>query len=184
LTTNSGTTQRDAQADHREQAVLAGFVVRGIAALYDLAIVFALAFLVFIPVTAAEQALGVMPEWLKGMLVLTVFWAYFVGFWTRSGETTGMRPWRLTLVMADSGNFPSMAACTIRFAVMMATWAAAGFVLLSVLTGKTQNTAYATVALLPFGSLACLALSRKQQALHDLAAGIIVVRRGSPATKH
>lgn len=161
----------------RQQAVLAGFGVRTIAALYDLGIVFALAFIIFIPVTAAEQSLGLMPEWIKGMLVLTVFWAYFVGFWSRSGETTGMRPWRLTLVMADSGDFPTLAACTIRFAVLLATWLAAGFVLLSMLTGKTQNTTYATVALLPCISLACLALSKRQQALHDLAAGILVVRR-------
>jgi len=167
----------DNTAPAREQAVLAGFTVRSIAALYDLGIVFALAFLIFIPLTAAEQSLGVMPEWSKGMLILTVFWAYFVGFWSRSGETTGMRPWRLSLVMADTGNLPSHAACTIRFAVLLATWLAAGFVLLSMLSGKTQNTTYATVALLPFISLACLALSKRQQALHDLAAGILVVRR-------
>ena len=169
----------DEAAPAREQAVLAGFMVRSVAALYDLGIVFALAFLIFIPVPAAEQLLGVIPEWLKGMLVLTIFWAYFVGFWSRSGETTGMRPWRLTLVMADTGHLPSHAACTIRFAVMLATWLAVGFVLLSMFSGKTQNTTYATVALVPFISLACLALSKRKQALHDLAAGIIVVRRAS-----
>jgi len=161
----------------RPQAMLAGFVIRSVATVYDLGIIFALAFIIFIPVTMAEQSLGVMPEWIKGMLAVTVFWAYFVGFWSRSGETTGMRPWRLTVVMRDSGEIPSMAAATIRFAVLMATWLAAGFVLLSVLTGKTQNTTYVTVALLPFASLACLALTAKRQALHDLLAGVIVVRR-------
>lgn len=179
LTTDKQTDDQTSQILEpvRQQAVLAGFTVRAIAALYDLGIVFALCFLIFIPVTAVEQSLGVMPEWIKGMLVLTVFWAYFVGFWSRSGETTGMRPWRLVLVMADNGDFPSLSACTIRFAVLLATWLAAVFVLLSMLTGKTQNTTYATVALLPFISLACLALSKRQQALHDLAAGILVVRR-------
>ncbi|MDQ6973036.1 MAG: RDD family protein [Mariprofundaceae bacterium] len=160
----------------REQAVLAGFMVRSVASLYDIGLVFALAFLLFIPVTAAEQSMGVIPEWIKGMLTLTVFWAYFVGFWSRSGETTGMRPWRLRLVMAGSGEIPSLAAASIRFAVLMATWLAAGFVLLSMLTGKTQNTTYATVALLPLVNLVCLALTEKRQALHDLLAGVIVVR--------
>ena len=184
MATNTPSSGQGQETGHagREQAVLAGFSIRSIAAMYDMGIIFALSFLIFIPVTAAEQALGAIPEWIKGMLVLTVFWAYFVGFWTRSGETTGMRPWRLTLVMADSGNIPSMAANTIRFAVMLATWLAAGFVLLSILTGKTQNTTYATVALLPFISLACLALTNRRQALHDLASGIIVVRRAAPAT--
>jgi len=163
----------------RPQAVLAGFMVRLVASLYDLGIIFALAFLVFIPVTMAEQSLGVMPQWIKGMLALTVFWAYFVGFWTRTGETTGMRPWRLSVVMANSGDIPTLAAASIRFAVLMATWLAAGFILLSMLTGKTQNTAYATVALLPFISLVCLALTEKRQALHDLLAGVIVVRRNT-----
>jgi len=163
----------------RPQAVLAGFVVRFIAAIYDLGIIFALAFLVFIPVTMAEQSLGIMPQWIKGMLALTVFWAYFVGFWMRTGETTGMRPWRLTVVMVNSGDIPSLAASSIRFAVLIATWLAAGFVLLSMLAGKTQNTAYATVALLPFISLVCLALTEKRQALHDLLAGVIVVRRAA-----
>jgi len=179
LTTKKQTAEQIPQGGEpvRQQAVLAGFTVRAIAALYDLAIVFGLLFIVIAPVAVAEHYLGSMPVWIKTALEITVIWAYFVGFWSRSGETTGMRPWRLTLVMADSGNFPSPAACTIRFAVMIATWLAAAFVLLSMLTGKTQNTTYATVALLPFISLACLALSKRQQALHDLAAGILVVRR-------
>ncbi len=160
----------------RDEGVLAGFLVRFVAAIYDLGIVFALAFLVFIPVTVAEQALGVTPEWLKGVLAMTVFWAYFVGFWTRSGETTGMRPWHLRVVMANTGEIPSLAAASIRFAVLILTWLAAGFVLLSMLTGKTQNTVYATIALLPMLSLVSLALSDRQQALHDWLAGVIVVR--------
>ena len=174
-------TKQEQPTQHRArpQAVLAGFMVRFAAALYDLGIIFALAFIVFIPVTMAEQSLGVMPQWTKGMLALTIFWAYFVGFWSRTGETTGMRPWRLTVVMGNSGDIPSLAAASIRFAVLMATWLAAGFVLLSMLAGKTQNTAYATVALLPFVSLVCLAMTEKRQGLHDLLAGVIVVRRNA-----
>jgi len=160
----------------RDEGVLAGFLVRFIAAIYDLGIVVALAFLVFIPVTVAEQMLGVTPEWIKGVLAMTVFWAYFVGFWTRSGETTGMRPWHLRVVMANTGEIPTLAAASIRFAVLILTWLAAGFVLLSMLTGKTQNIAYATIALLPMLSLFFLALSDRRQALHDWLAGVIVVR--------
>lgn len=166
----------------RQQAVLAGIVVRSLASAYDLGLVFALAFLIFIPVTAAEQLLGSMPQWVKGGLALTVFWAYFVGFWTRSGDTTGMRPWRLLVVMADGGERPSLGAASIRFAVLMATWLAAGFVLLSILTGKTQSSTYANVALLPLASLLCLALTNRRQALHDLLAGCIVVRKTFPET--
>ncbi|MDX8391562.1 MAG: RDD family protein [Mariprofundaceae bacterium] len=160
----------------RGQAVVAGFMVRCAASIYDLGLVFALAFIVFIPVTISEQSLGVIPEWIKIVLALTVFWAYFVGFWVRSGETTGMRPWRLRVVMADTGEIPSAAAASIRFAVFFLTWLAAGFVVLSMLTGKTQNTMYATVALLPMVSLIFIALTAKQQALHDWLAGTIIVR--------
>jgi len=164
----------------RPSAVPAGFAVRFAAALYDLGLAFALAFLLFIPVTAAEHWLGSMPQWIKGLLVLIVCWAYFAGFWSRAGETTGMRPWRLLVVMADDGTFPTLAAASVRFAVMILTWLAAGFVLLSVLTGKTQNTTYASVALLPLASLLCLMLSRKRQSLHDWASGTVVLRRSAP----
>ena len=163
----------------KQQVMLAGIMVRSAAAVYDLGLVFALAFLIFIPITAAEQALGSMPQWIKGVLALTVFWAYFTGFWSRSGETTGMRPWRLLVVTADDGEFPTSLVASIRFAVLMLTWLASAFVILSILTGKTQNTTYATVALLPLLSLVCLALTKKRQALHDLLAGCIVVRQNA-----
>lgn len=175
--------QRDGPSggqEAKQQVVLAGVTVRSASAMYDLGLIFALAFLIFIPVTAAEQALGTMPQWIKGVLALTVFWAYFTGFWSRSGETTGMRPWRLLVVRADDGVFPTPAEASIRFAVLMLTWLASAFVILSILTGKTQNTTYATVALLPLISLVCLALTKKRQALHDLLSGCLVVRRGAP----
>ncbi|WP_167631498.1 RDD family protein [Mariprofundus ferrooxydans] len=177
--------QGDAPAgeEGRPQVVLAGIMVRFAAAVYDLGLVFALAFLIFIPITAAEQALGSMPQWIKGVLALTIFWAYFTGFWSRSGETTGMRPWRLLVVTADDGEFPTSLVASIRFAVLMLTWLASAFVMLSILTGKTQNTIYATVALLPLLSLVCLALTKKRQALHDLLAGCIVVRQSAAEKK-
>lgn len=160
----------------REEGVLAGFFVRFAAAIYDLGIIFALAFIVFIPVTIAEQALGAIPDWLKGLLTITVFWAYFVGFWTRSGETTGMRPWHLRVVMVNTGKVPSLVVASVRFVALILTWLAGGFVLLSILTGKTQNTTYASIALLPLLSLVFFALSHRRQALHDWVAGVIVVR--------
>ncbi|MDX8406981.1 MAG: RDD family protein, partial [Mariprofundaceae bacterium] len=94
----------------RPKAVTAGIGIRMLASAYDSLILIGLLFLAFIPVTFAEQALGAIDQWIKGLLITTIAYAYFVGFWTRGGATTGMRPWKLQVAMLGSGDPLTMLA--------------------------------------------------------------------------
>ena len=58
-------------------------------------------------------------------LLLTAF-AYFGFCWTRSGQTLGMKSWKIVVVDADSGKTISWRNAAIRFAVSLASWAACG----------------------------------------------------------
>ncbi|MDX8409487.1 MAG: RDD family protein [Mariprofundales bacterium] len=160
----------------RSQATAAGLIYRLLAAGYDFLILFALEFLVFIPLTMVKQTMGEIPQWLEGILVLTVAWAYFTGFWQRGGATTGMRPWKLRLAMVESGDPPTALACAVRFVVLMLTWGTLGGTILMVLTGHTHNPVYALLALLPLVSMVCLMVSERRQPLHDWMAGTNIYR--------
>jgi uncharacterized RDD family membrane protein YckC len=46
--------------------------------------------------------------------MLAVVYAFFVFFWTRGGQTLGMRSWRIRLETYE-GNTPSFAAASLRF---------------------------------------------------------------------
>lgn len=59
------------------------------------------------PVEAGDNALY------RLVLVLVVY-AFFVGFWSRSGRTLGMQSWGLQLETA-AGEIPSATTATVRF---------------------------------------------------------------------
>jgi len=160
----------------RPKASPAGLTFRFLSAGYDLLILFGLEFLIFIPITLVEQTLGVTPAWIKGILILAVAWAYFTGFWQRSGETTGMRPWKLRLAMVDSGDLPTAQACAIRFVALMITWLTLGLTITMVLLDRTQNATYALLALVPMASMISMLVTPHRQPLHDLLAGTNLYR--------
>ncbi|MDQ6964698.1 MAG: RDD family protein [Mariprofundales bacterium] len=162
----------------RPKAAPAGVVVRLLSAGYDLLILFGLEFLIFIPITIVEQTIGVTPEWIKGVLVIAVAWAYLTGFWQRSGETTGMRPWSLRLAMVESGDLPTAQACAIRFVALMITWLTLALTITMVLLDRTQNATYALLGLVPMASMISLLVTPNRQPLHDLLAGTNVYRVG------
>lgn len=90
----------------------------------------------------------------QGMLWLlcwAISGAYAVLAWRRTGQTLGMKPWRLRVVARDGTPAP-VRTLAIRYAV-------------------------ATVSLLAFGLgfLWCLA-DRERRALHDVVAGTLFVR--------
>lgn len=100
-----------------------GLLRRFGAVLYDTLLVAALLFLVTIPFIAAR---GGEPVESSGNLAyqLTLFvviYAFFVGFWTRSGRTLGMQSWGLRVETAD-GRPPSAKAASIRFFVAIISW--------------------------------------------------------------
>jgi uncharacterized RDD family membrane protein YckC len=82
----------------------AGLLRRLSALFYDLLLVIALAFVAtfaMLPLTRGEAILpstqGAIAHAYHAVLVLVVF-AYFGWCWTRSGQTLGMRAWRLELL--------------------------------------------------------------------------------------
>ncbi len=160
----------------RPKAVTAGIGIRLLASGYDCLILIGLLFLAFIPVTMAEQALGPIDQWLKGLLVISIAYAYFVGFWIRGGATTGMRPWKLQVAMAGSGDTLGMTAATVRFAGLMLTWLALGMTLAYMMVRDTHHLLFFISALVPALSLMIMMLTRDRQPLHDLVAGTTVYR--------
>ena len=160
----------------RPKAVKAGIGIRLLASSYDVLILLGLLFLAFIPVTLAEQALGPIDQWIKGLLVTTISYAYFVGFWVKAGATTGMRPWKLQVAMNDSGNPLSLLAGSTRFAGLMLTWVALGMTILYMMHRDTGHLLFFISALVPAFSMLAMLMTRERQSLHDIISGTAVYR--------
>ena len=54
------------------------------------------------------------PPWLVQTIVLFEWYLFFVYFWSRGGQTAGMRAWRLKVV-APTGEAINFATATVRF---------------------------------------------------------------------
>ncbi len=160
----------------RPKAVTAGIGIRMLASGYDALILTGLLFLAFIPVTLAEQSLGTIDQWIKGLLITTIAYAYFVGFWTRGSATTGMRPWKLQVAMNESGDPITMLAATTRFAGLMLTWVALGMTLVYMVVRDTNHLLFFISALVPAFSLLVMMMTPERQSLHDLISGTAVYR--------
>jgi len=160
----------------RPKAVKAGIGIRLLASGYDGLILIGLLFLAFIPVTLTEQALGPIDQWLKGLLITTISYAYFVGFWVKGGATTGMRPWKLQVAMNNSGDPLTLLAGTARFAGLMLTWVAFGMTLMYMMHRDTGHLLFFISALLPAFSMLAMLMTRERQSLHDLISGTAVYR--------
>ena len=93
-----------------------GLFRRLAAMLYDALLVVALLFLATIPFIAVRGGEPVEADQnLVYRLVLAgVVFAFFVGFWSRSGRTLGMQSWGLQLETLD-GQVPSATTASLRF---------------------------------------------------------------------
>lgn len=177
----------------RPKAHLASSYIRFFALLYDLMILFCLEFVIFIPMTFIESSIGPIAGTIKSALVISVAYAYFVGFWVKGGTTTGMRPWKLKLAMADSGDLTSPMVATIRFIGLMLTLLAYMLIVFYIYALNANNIemfnqlfsslprqlivpTFLLIACLPAISLLCMLLTRRRQTLHDLIAGTGVYR--------
>ena len=100
---------------------------RRIAAIfYDSLLVTALLFLATVPFIAIRSGEPVEAgDPLYQVALLTVAYAFFVGFWTLRGRTLGMQSWGLQLQDA-AGTNPTIGACSIRFVVAIVSWAVFG----------------------------------------------------------
>ncbi len=104
-----------------------GLLRRMAAIVYDTLLILACMFLVTIPFISARDGDPVeVDENLAYQAVLMlVLYAFFTGFWTRSGRTLGMQSWGLQLETRD-GRLPSLSAATIRFFAALISWAPLG----------------------------------------------------------
>ncbi|MDX8403864.1 MAG: RDD family protein [Mariprofundaceae bacterium] len=163
--------------NQRLQGTRSGIGLRLLASCYDIVILFGICFLAFVPLTMIEQSTGSAPHWLKGLLFMAIVYGYFVGFWLKGGATTGMRPWKLRLAMAHSGDPITLIAASMRFFGLIITWAAMIITLLYLFGHYAGHPLFMlAAALLPALSLLCMMLSPRRQALHDLMAGTGVYR--------
>ncbi|MDE2566863.1 MAG: RDD family protein [Burkholderiales bacterium] len=98
---------------------------------------------------------------------------YFVGFWTRVGQTLPMQIWRIRLVTRDGGPVPPARAC----ARYLLSWLWFLPALAAVHFSGLENAA-ATFAAMAVGVVVYAALTRlhpERQYLHDVACGTRLV---------
>lgn len=117
-------------------------LIRRIAAmLYDGLLILALLFLATLPFIALRGGEPVEGNGnlLYQVVLVLVIYAFFVGFWMRSGRTLGMQSWRLQLETTAGGaiNFTS---ANIRFFAAMVSWLPAGLGFLWSLWDKDRLT--------------------------------------------
>lgn len=110
------------------------------AILYDFLLLFGLGALtttLFVIVRGGESVEpGNLPHQLT---LLIVFYAFFVGFWTKSGSTLGMLAWGLRVEGANQ-QLPTVSEATIRFFVAIISWIPAGLGFLWQLWDKDRCT--------------------------------------------
>ncbi len=92
------------------------------AIIYDSLLAFALMFLAtlpFIALRAGEPVAAGDPVYQLTMLF--VAYAFFAGFWWRSGRTLGMQSWRLSLETMD-GQKAGLSRSSLRFVAALLSW--------------------------------------------------------------
>ena len=95
---------------------------RLMAILYDSLLVVALLFAGTLPFIAIHEGQPVESgDLLYQLTLLTIAWAFFAGFWSRSGRTLGMQSWRLR-IEDSNGLKPGIVASTIRFFAAILSW--------------------------------------------------------------
>ena len=105
----------------------AGLLRRLGAIMYDTLLVVAVLFMVTVPFIAVRGGEPVEigdNTWYRIALVIVIY-AFFVGFWTRSGRTLGMQSWGLQLETMDGGR-PTLATASVRFMAAIISWATFG----------------------------------------------------------
>jgi uncharacterized RDD family membrane protein YckC len=106
-----------------------GLLRRAACAVYDLLLVAALVLVATFPFLAfAGDATSGYRRHLLQAFVLAVVGAYFVGFWTRGGQTLPMKTWRIRLECSDGSRVQAgRAALRYLFAILGAAALGIGF---------------------------------------------------------
>jgi uncharacterized RDD family membrane protein YckC len=114
--------------------------------------------------------------------VFVVLGAYFVGFWTRVGQTLPMRTWQILLVDRE-GRLPGVARATARYLLCWAWFLPAlAAVRLLDIQGGGRVTLTLAAGVVAYAVLALL--SRDRQFLHDRLCGTRLVDHRLPSQPH
>lgn len=105
----------------------AGLLRRIGAMIYDALLVLAMLILATIPFVAVRGGEPVETGSNLGyrLTLFAIIYAFFVGYWTRSGRTLGMQSWGLRIETMD-GALPTVGAATLRFFAALVSWLAFG----------------------------------------------------------
>jgi len=110
---------------HNTDLPAAGLLRRLAACVYDWMLVLAVMMLTSVPAVALlDNAIDPGNAYYQIALV-TIAVIFFAGFWSYSGQTPGMRAWRLRVVQSD-GVTARFGQCTFRFLCAGVSVAAAG----------------------------------------------------------
>ena len=102
----------------------AGLARRLAAMFYDALLILAIWMITLLVMVVANSGEPVLGAPVQSLLFLEAF-TFFAYFWTRAGQTAGMRAWRLRLVSNDGGRV-SLHQATLRFAVALVAIGAFG----------------------------------------------------------
>ena len=123
------------------QAQNTGLLRRLGAIIYDGLLIVALMFLVTVPFVAVRggEPVEVGDNTYYRVALVIVIYAFFVGYWTRSGRTLGMQSWGLQLETMDGGR-PTLATASVRFIAAIISWLPFGLGFLWQLWDKDRLT--------------------------------------------
>jgi uncharacterized RDD family membrane protein YckC len=105
------------------------------AALYDWLLVLSLMMLTSVPLVAPSNEAITPGNPLYRLALVALAATFFAGFWSRTGQTLGMRAWRLQLTRTD-GSAVSFSQGLLRFACACVAAAPAGLGFVWVLFSK------------------------------------------------
>jgi uncharacterized RDD family membrane protein YckC len=83
------------------------------AMIYDSLLIFAVLFFASAIALVFHQGEAIESNPLFNLYLLLVLFTYYAWFWSKSGQTLGMRVWKIRIVSASGGN-PGLGSCYLR----------------------------------------------------------------------
>jgi uncharacterized RDD family membrane protein YckC len=95
------------------------------AMLYDSMLILAVLFFASAIAVAFHHGEAIESSILFKLYLLLVAFTYYAWFWQKSGQTLGMRAWKIRIVDADGVN-PGWATCYLRLCCALLSWSCLG----------------------------------------------------------
>ena len=105
---------------HRD-APLASLIKQLAAMLYDSLLIFAVLFLATAIALLFNQGEAIEASPLFNLYLLFTVFTFYAWFWRKSGQTLGMRVWKIRIV-SDSGDNPGWGTSYLRLLIALLSW--------------------------------------------------------------